>query len=224
MKQQLIALHNHHDTFGTFPPAYTTNAEGKPLLSWRVAILPFIEQKALYDQFHLDEPWDSEHNKLLIAKMPTVFRSPNSNAKPGMTNYLVVGGPHGSISKPSELGSKTGRRLADFIDGTANTIVVVEATDALAVEWTKPVEWIADEKDPIKGLLGMRPNGFLAGFVDGHVEFIMKSIEPEMLRRAFSRDDRSPITWPGEKPANAAPARPPQPGAPPQPKLAPRER
>jgi hypothetical protein len=196
IKQQLLALHNHHDTYGTLPPAYTTNAEGKPLLSWRVAILPFVEQQELYNQFHHDEPWDSEHNKQLIAKMPAAFRSPNSNAKPGMTNYLAAGGPHGSLSKPSEPGSKTGRRFADFIDGLANTIVIVEATDALAVEWTKPVEWIPDEKDPIKGVQGMRPGGFLAGFVDGHVEFISKAIEPEMLRRAFSRDDRQPITWP----------------------------
>jgi hypothetical protein len=229
IKQQLLALHNFHDTFGTLPPAYTTSGDGKPLLSWRVAILPFVEQKALYDQFHLDEPWDSEHNKQLIANIPEVFRSPNSSTKRGMTNYLAVGGPHGAIAKPPEPGSKTGRRFADFIDGLANTIALVEASDALAVEWTKPVEWIPDEKEPIKGLLGMRPNGFLAGFVDGHVAFIVKSIEPEMLQRAFSRDDRQPITWPEEKPANARPAPPPQPGVPPravpvQPNPGPRER
>ncbi len=216
IKQQLLALHNYHDTFGTLPPAFTTSSDGKPLLSWRVAILPFIEQKALYDQFHHDEPWDSEHNKQFITKIPQVFTSPNHSAKPGMTNYLAVGGLHGSLAKPSAPGSKTGRRFADFIDGLANTIAIVEATDALAVEWTKPVEWIPDEKEPIQGLLGMRPNGFLAGFVDGHVEFIAKSIEPEMLRRAFSRDDRQPITWPGEG-AKAAPGRVPGPVAPPQP-------
>jgi hypothetical protein len=196
MKQLMLALHNHHDTFGTFPPAYTTDAEGKPLLSWRVAILPFLEEKALYDQFHQNEPWDSEHNKRLIAKMPPAFGSPGSNAKAGLTNYLGIGGPHGSLSKPSAPGSKAGRRLADFIDGTSNTIVIVEATDPLAVEWTKPVEWLPDEKEPIKGLVGLRPNGFLAGFADGSVTFIVKATEPEMLRRLFSRNDGLPITLP----------------------------
>ena len=76
-----------------------------------------------------------------------------------------------------------------MIDGTSNTIAVVEATDALAVEWTKPVDWVPDKKEPLKGLLGMRPNGFLAGFVDGHIQFIAKNIDPEMLLSLFSRDD-----------------------------------
>jgi hypothetical protein len=107
--------------------------------------------------------------------------------------------------------------LAAVIDGTTNTIALVEATDALAVEWTKPVEWTADESDPLKGLLGMRPNGFLAGFVDGHTAFIAKQIDPEMLKAAFGRDDRKPITWPDANPGKAAPGRPmpgPQRGAP----------
>jgi len=139
---------------------------------------------------------DQPHVMLTRPPCPQNRTSPNSSAKRGLTNYLAVGGPHGSLAKPYEPGSKTGRRFADFVDGLANTIAIVEATDALAVEWTKPAEWIPDEKEPIKGLLGMRPNRFLAGFVDGHVDFISKAIEPEMLRRAFSRDDRLPITWP----------------------------
>jgi len=85
LKQQLLAMHNFHDTHNGFPAAYSTNKDGKPLLSWRVHILPYIEQQPLYNEFKLDEPWDSEHNKKLIAKMPQVFRSPNSTARPGMT-------------------------------------------------------------------------------------------------------------------------------------------
>jgi hypothetical protein len=193
----MIALHNFHDTFGNLPAAYSTSKDGKRLLSWRVALLPFVEQKALYDQFHLDEPWDSEHNKQLIDKMPRTFRSPNSSAKAGMTNYIGVGGPRGVLGPPAvspKNGSPAnGIRFADVIDGTSNTIAIVEANDNLAIVWTKPDEFIPDEKEPMKGLTGMRPNGFLAGFVDGQVRLITKSATPEMLRAAFSRNGREPI-------------------------------
>jgi len=189
IKQLLLSLHNYHDVHGALPPGYTVSKDGKPLLSWRVAILPFLEEQELYDQFHLDEPWDSEHNKKLVEKMPRVLRSPNSNAKPGMTNYLGVGGPKGVLGPPVDPATNSGISMAAVIDGTSNTIAVVEATDALAVEWTKPVDWVPDKKEPLKGLLGMRPNGFLAGFVDGHIQFIAKNIDPEMLLSLFSRDD-----------------------------------
>ena len=74
-------MHNYHDTYGTFPPAATTDGADKPLLSWRVAILPFLEQQPLYEQFHLDEPWDSPHNKTLIEQMPQVYAIPGSPTK-----------------------------------------------------------------------------------------------------------------------------------------------
>src|SRR5262249_24908461 len=154
-----------------------------------------------YDQFHRDEPWDSEHNKQLIDKMPAVFRSPNSNAEPGKTVYLGVGGARGMITLLPRGQNRTpssGVRLAEVTDGTSNTIAVVEASDALATIWTKPEEWAPDQKDPLKGLVGLRPTGFLAGFVDGHTQLIPKTIDPEMLRRAFSRDDGQLIEWPDE--------------------------
>jgi hypothetical protein len=201
IKQQLVGLHNYHDTYGSLPPAYSVGKDGKPLLSWRVAILPFVEQKQLYDQFHLDEPWDSDHNKQLIDKMPLVYRSPNSVAKPGMTVYLGVGGPRGALGAPTGPGPSKGIPFSALIDGTSNTIAVVEAADASAVEWTKPVEWVPDAKEPLKGLVGMRPNGFLAGFADGHVQLILKSIDAETLLNAFSRDDGKPIVWPEDRPA-----------------------
>ena len=61
-----------------FPPAYSTNQDGKPLLSWRVLILPYIGNDDLYREFHLDEPWDSVHNKTLLSKMPDVYKAPGS--------------------------------------------------------------------------------------------------------------------------------------------------
>ena len=76
LKQFALAMHNYHDTNGKFPAASSFDKDGKPLLSWRVHVLPYLEQAELYKQFHLDEPWDSEHNKKLIEKMPNVLASP----------------------------------------------------------------------------------------------------------------------------------------------------
>src|SRR5262249_22217463 len=88
LKQIGIALHTHHDTMGLFPAAAIADRGGKPLLSWRVAILPYIEQQALYNQFKRDEPWDSEHNKKLLAKMPAIYAPLGVKAKePFMTFY-----------------------------------------------------------------------------------------------------------------------------------------
>ncbi len=77
LKQIGLALHNYHDTTNGFPAAAITSKDGKPLLSWRVAILPYIEQQELYNQFHLNEPWDSPHNKTLIARMPVAYNCPS---------------------------------------------------------------------------------------------------------------------------------------------------
>jgi hypothetical protein len=209
IKEQIVALQNYHQAKGTLPPAFELGKDGNPLLSWRVAILPFLGQKELYNEFHLDEPWNSEHNKRLFEKMPRVFRSPNSSAKSGMTTYLGVGGPHGVLGRPQP-SSNRGVAMSAITDGPSNTIAIIEANDALAVEWTKPVDWVPDASDPLKGLLGVRPSGFLAGFADGHIELIMKSIDPEMFRRGISRDDGQPFERPLENAAKGATARPPQ--------------
>lgn len=196
LKMQMLALHNTHDTFHGFPAAYTMNKDKKPLLSWRVHILPFIEQQQLYQQFKLDEPWDSEHNKKLIEKMPQVYRSPASNAPPGTTTYLAVGGPRGMFTKPEAAGpepTRGGLTMSAITDGTSNTIAIVEASDAQAVIWTKPEEFIPDEKDPLKGLAGPYPGGFNVAMCDGSVRFIRLTIDPVMLYRAFQRDDGNVI-------------------------------
>jgi hypothetical protein len=190
LKQQMLALHNYHDTYGTFPAAYTIGKEKKPLLSWRVHILPFIEQGPLYDQFKLDEPWDSEHNKTLIARMPQVYRSPGSSAAPNTTTYLAIGGAKGVFTKPSaEVPKPSGLSIAMITDGTSNTIAIVEAGDEQAVIWTKPEEFVPDEKEPLKGLKGPFPGGFSAAFCDGSVRFLKLSTDPVMVWRAFQRND-----------------------------------
>jgi hypothetical protein len=196
LKQIMLALHNYHDTFRGLPPAYTFDSKKKPGLSWRVLILPFIEEAALYQQFHLDEPWDSEHNKKLIAKMPKVFKAPKSAAGEGKTVYLGVAGESGTFPPPAlpvEKQRPIGLSFSAFTDGLSNTIAVVEANDDSAVIWTKPDDFTPQEKDPFKGLLGLYHGGFQAGLCDGSVRFISEKLAPEMLMRLFERNDGNPV-------------------------------
>jgi hypothetical protein len=182
MKQIMLAMHNYHDVYKKFPPAYRADKAGKPLLSWRVLILPMIEQGELYEQFHRDEPWDSEHNKKLIAKMPPEYISPSSKAGAGKTNYLTVRGEN------TVFPGKQGVRIADITDGTSYTIAIVEASDDKAVIWTKPDDFEIDNNNPLKGLAGLYPEVFLVGFVDGSVRSLPSSIAPEVIKGLFSRN------------------------------------
>lgn len=192
LKQIMLAMHNFHDTFKGFPALYGVGADNKPLLSWRVYILPFIEQQPLFEQFHLDEPWDSEHNKKLIERMPAVYRSPNSNAPPGHTTYLAISGESSALAPP-KAGANTGKyavgaSLATITDGTSNTVGVVEANDGAAVPWTRPDDYKYSPQDPIRGLRGVYPNGVLAAFCDGSVRFLSEAVGKEAFNAYFTRN------------------------------------
>jgi len=193
MRQITWALHNYHDVHKGFPAAYSTDKEGKPLLSWRVHILPYIEEKALYDRFHLDEPWDSEHNKNLVEAMPRIYHSPVGEAKPGHTNFLAVTGENAVFVPPAgeEKGKETpiGKRLADIKDGASNTIMIVEANDTAAVPWTKPDDFSAAQKDPLEKLTGLHGRAFHGGFADGSVRYIRDNVSTENLQLLFDRRD-----------------------------------
>ncbi len=176
LKQIGVAMHNYHDAYGSLPPAAKVDAEGKPLLSWRVHLLPFVEEANLYDEFHLDEPWDSEHNKKLIERMPLAYRNPNLPVADFKTNYLAVTG------EGTAFGGKEGTKFRDVIDGTSNTIIVVEANADRAVIWSKPDDLKFDPQQPLAGLGDLRPGGFQSLLMDGSTQFIAKTIDPALLR------------------------------------------
>lgn len=183
-KQLLLSMLNYESVNGSYPAHAIYSDDGKPLLSWRVAMLPYIEQGALYDQFHLDEPWDSEHNKQLIPLMPEVFASPNSTHDPsaGMANYLAPVGK-GLLFD----GTKDGAKMRNVTDGTSMTICLLEVDDEQAVVWTKPADWKYDAKSPLKGLGGLRSGVFLAGFGDGHVSAIANEIDTQVFSAMLTK-------------------------------------
>ena len=143
-----------------------------------------MDEDALYKEFHLDEPWDSEHNKKLIARMPEVYKSPKSKVSgEGKTNYLTVRGEKSVFPGKKAIG------FAKIIpDGTSNTIMTVEVSDDRAVIWTKPDDFEYDQQDPMKGLVGLWPDGFIAGLADGSVRFVWSSIDPAVLKALFTRN------------------------------------
>jgi hypothetical protein len=188
LKQTALAMHNYHDANKCFPPHAIYSPEGKPLLSWRVLILPFVEQNKLYEQFHLDEPWDSPHNRALIEKMPPVYRSPASKLREkGRTNYVVAVGPQ------TVFHGRQGTPFKDITDGTSNTIMVVECDDSHAPLWTKPDDLPFDPKNLLRGLGHLFAGGFQVAKCDGSVRFISTTISPDVLRALFTKAGGEPV-------------------------------
>ena len=178
LKQISLGLLNFVSARKRFPPAAIRDKDGKPLLSWRVAILPYIEQNDLYkEEFHLDEPWDSDHNKALLAKMPAVFRSPFDDPKSTNASYFMPTST-GMLAEGDQ-----GKRVRDITDGMSRTIMLIEAKRD--IPWTKP-EDIEIDTDPAKPLpkIGFPQAGdlFAVAFADGSIHRVADTIDPKLLR------------------------------------------
>jgi len=184
MKQIALAIHNYHDTFRAMP-ADIVDKDDKPILSWRVAILPFIEHDNLYNQFNMNEPWDSEHNIKLSQQVLEVYRHPGDSKPSNRTCYLRPTGP-GCGNEPLKW-----LRFRDFTDGTSNTILVVEVDEAHTVPWAKPVDLPFDPAKPDAGIgIGKRiEGGFQAAFTDASVQIIPASVDKETLKNLMLRND-----------------------------------
>ncbi len=200
LKQIAMGIHNYGQAHRTLPPAYKADKNDAPLLSWRVLILPFIEGgQDLYKQFHLDEPWDSEHNKKLIPQMPSFYRDPDSKlaAEEGKTNYLTFRG------EDTAFPGAEGIQYGDVRKGLSNTLMTIEVPDSKAVIWTKPDDLELHHGSVQEELGSVRPEGFFVGFTDGHVEFLKPLTPPGLLRSVATRNDgQGQTTW-----TNGAPRR-----------------
>ena len=182
MKQIGLAMHSFADSTNSMPPAAICDKKGTPLLSWRVSILPYIEQEKLYKEFKLDEPWDSENNKKLLAKMPANYAIPGKT-KPGDTDthYRVFVGNGAGFDW-----IRGARFPADFTDGTSNTLLCITAETA--VPWTKPDELAYDPKQDPSKLFGLIVNGKCqVGMFDGSVRTLKKLPSKETLHALITR-------------------------------------
>ncbi|MDB5308458.1 MAG: hypothetical protein JWO38_2660 [Gemmataceae bacterium] len=199
MKQILLGVISYSDANNRMP-SNSYDKDGKPLLSWRVQILPYIEQSNVYQQFKLDEPWDSDNNKPLSQIVVKVFQVPGRPAgQPWETYFRAFVGPKGV--KPEhrpwlvEGESKGPAFPAAFPDGTSNTWLVVEAAEA--VPWAKPDDLPYDGVLPLPKLGG--PGGvYVAGFGDGSVRtFRRGQIDEQNMRFLISVADGNVVNIPG---------------------------
>jgi hypothetical protein len=165
------------------------SAESEPLLSWRVAILPFVDQGELYKKFKLDEPWDSEHNRALLNQLPPVFRDPRV-ADPTHTTYQVFAGKEAFFNDEPP-------KVVRILDGTSNTLLAIQSPPEQAVPWTKPQDLPFDPKDAVRALGKVPADGIFGVMFDGSVYKLPAVYPGEAWRRLIQPDDGGVVELPG---------------------------
>jgi len=181
MKQLMLAMHNYECVYGTLPTD-TIDAEDKPLLSWRVHLLPYLEELPLYEQFKLDEAWDSANNKPLLEKMPKIFAPVRVETEEPYCTFL-----QGFLGDDAlfHTDRTKKRNLIAFIDGIANTVGLVEAKEPLP--WSKPGDIPFDSKTALPELGGQLGGDFYIALCDCSVRFVnSKTFKPEAFKEAIT--------------------------------------
>ncbi len=182
LRQLARALLEYHEEHGHFPAPDLAGRDGTPLLSWRVAILPYLGYRSLFERFHLDEPWDSIHNLGLLEEMPAEFACPaGPGRRASRTGYVVVVGPMtelGAVHTAFEPGR--GVDIREMTDGTSNTLLVIESDSP--VPWTKPDDLHWAKGGPLPPMSSPHGGGTHALLADGLVRFLKNTIDPNILR------------------------------------------
>jgi hypothetical protein len=192
LKQIGLALHTYHDTHKTLPDRITLAADGSPGLSWRLSILPFLEQGPLYKQFRLDQPWDSPHNRQFANARPQLYACPSARRRlKSESDYYAIGGPDSGLP---DGGAVTLEAIAGA-DGTSNTVMVVESHTFNAT-WSEPrdldpakTSWkINQPHAPSSG----HNSGASVLFGDASVRFLSADIDPQVVKQLANRRDGLP--------------------------------
>lgn len=195
--QLLMALHNYHDTYGSFPPAYLADADGKPMHSWRVLVLPFLDEADVYRRYRFDEPWNSPHNAALAKLVPgSIFHCPDSPDLDDttLTDYVVIVGPDTVFPGPLTTS------LNDFHDGTDNTILVAEIARS-DIHWMEPRDLSTDQmsfqvNDPQRpSISSLHPLGPGVIFADSIGAYRLgPSIRPTTLKALTTINGSEPVS------------------------------
>jgi uncharacterized protein DUF1559 len=201
LKQIGIAMHNYHDEHGCFPPAYIADAGGKPIHSWRVLLLPYLEQDGLYRKYRFDEPWDGPNNRKLHAAIVDTYSCPEQRARSSRaaateTSYVVVVGPQTAFPGDRCVS------LSQIRDGPAYTLTVVEIKDS-GVHWMEPRDLHVTQMNPRinpprgQGISSHHGHGAHAVTADGAVRYLTDDLSPSELTGLFTINGGEP--WPEPK-------------------------
>ena len=184
LKNVGLALQEYQMQYRSFPPAYVADATGKPMHSWRVLILPFMNDPqltALYQQYKFDEPWDGPNNSLLVHRVKAPYHCPSSEEPNSMTNYVAVVGMQTAWPLDKSV------RPSDIKDGISNTIMVVEVAGS-TINWMEPrdlsfVEATQGIDPPHTGprITSRHVGGVNALFADASVRFLDDTTDPQAL-------------------------------------------
>ncbi|MFO1096149.1 MAG: DUF1559 domain-containing protein [Planctomycetaceae bacterium] len=196
MRNVSFALHTYAtDNQGRLPPAYIADEHGQPMHSWRVLLLPYLDQQSLYDQYRFDEPWNGPNNSKLAKVIPEVYQCPNeyghAEGSHPWTSYVAVVGPH-TLWPGAEPG-----QIDDIPDGQHRTLLLVEVHDS-GIHWMEPRDLKLDEMNPqinsagTLGISSVHPGVAHVIFADGHGGPLSEKVRPEVLRQLIQRDDGGP--------------------------------
>jgi hypothetical protein len=181
------ALHEFHRKHGHFPPAVVLGPDGKTPHSWRVELLPYLDQQALYDQYRMDEPWDSKNNIKVLGQMPAVFHSPYDDPNSCNSGYFALVGA-GTLFE----GTK-GISNAEITDGTNNTLLLAECRRQIL--WTKPEDILFDPYEPLPQLGGFLTGSMAGVMADGAYRLLsIDRLAEEEVRELIIRNDKRPMT------------------------------
>ena len=194
LKQIGLAMHNYHDSYKSFPPAVIADDNGRPMRSWRVAVLPYIESNPLYDMYDQDVPWDDPNNQIVVNTPLAAYRCPSDPPSSGAlpmcdTSYVMVVGKSTLGGEPNEA-----VKFADIPDGSANTILVIEVGGS-GIPWGEPRDVTVEEAvtfitNPAASQFNpIHPGCVNVLMADGSVRLISNVIDPGMLRALLTRDD-----------------------------------
>ena len=170
VRQITIAMQMYEEDHGTLPPAYVADENGKPMHSWRVLLLPYLEEQRLYDQYDMDKPWDSPENLAVTQQMPAIYACPSSVAGDSQTHYMVIVGADTAFPGSQGIASQ------DIEDGLGTTLLIVESANS--VHWSEPIDVDAATTDfQINGSSGSgigshHTGGAVASFADGSTRYL----------------------------------------------------